>query len=883
MVHEFENRLSRLLGGLVAEVRRRAAVVVGISLLAAAGSLLYAAGNLGVNSDITALISEDVPFVKVRRDFERAFPLLENLLVVVVDAESPERAARAVDLLGARFAAQRELFHGVFVPGGGPFFARQAFLYLDVEQLKDVGSHLAEARPYLAEMSRDPSLRGLFMLIGRVLQATRTGQIGGLDPAPFLDRVSEALEASLDRGRHATFSWAEIMLGEAARTEKNRRVVILSPVLDMRQIQPARGAVESVRRVVAETGLADDSRVRVRLTGDFALAYEEMEVVKGQAAVAGILSFVAVAVLLVLALRSGWMILAILATLLVGLACSLGFAAAAVGHLNPISVAFAVLFIGLSVDFGIHMCLRYQELRNSGQPHGPALVETGRQIGTSLVLCALTTVVGFYAFVPTDFRGVAELGLIAGTGIALSLVFSLTLLPAILELAPARVREAMGRKRLVALPDIGRLPARHPRAVRIGAAAAALGALVLVPGAHFDHNPLSVRDPGTESVQALEDLLDASDASPWSISILAPDLASAEALAGRLERLDVVSQAITPGDFVPGGQREKIEIIRRLSLFLGPGVNRGRLPAPTRSQDVAAMAESRRELRAFLEARAGDGPLERSARRLDAAVAAVERRLDDPAAREPQLRELEKALIEPMRWRLDALREALQARPVALEDLPRSLLDLAVGSDGRVRVEVMPAKDLNDRAALAEFVDKVREQAPNATGLPVNYVESARAIVRSFQEALGFAAVAIALLLLALWRRVGDTVVVMAILGLGALVTVGFAVLAGIPFNFADVIVLPLLLGIGVDSSIHLVHRFRGEGADRVRLLRSSTARAVWFSALTTIASFGSLGLATHRGMATMGQLLTIGVVVMLVCNLIVLPALLPARRARNN
>jgi predicted RND superfamily exporter protein len=223
----------------------------------------------------------------------------------------------------------------------------------------------------------------------------------------------------------------------------------------------------------------------------------------------------------------------------------------------------------------------------------------------------------------------------------------------------------------------------------------------------------------------------------------------------------------------------------------------------------------------------------------------------------------------------------LAAGHVTLEKLPEALLERMITSDGRVRIQIYPSEDLNDHAALAAFVENVQTITPEVAGSASEILASGRAVVVALTEALVSAFIVITAFLLLLWRRIDDTALVLIPLLLAAALTVAAAVLLDIPFNFADVIVLPLLLGIGVDSGIHLVHRARAAAPGDSNLLGTSTARAVAFSAMTTIASFGSLGFATHLGMATLGQLLTLGVGFTIVCNLIVLPSLIPLRPRR--
>jgi len=840
-----------------------ACILVGI------GAAAYTAATLGMHSDIHALVDDEVPFMQLRRRCEQSFPLVDDMLLLVVDGETPRAATRAADALAARLSQESDVFHSAFVPGGGPFFERNALLYLDLDQLEDLADALAQAQPFLAEVERDPSLRAVFGLLSDALDALRRGDAMATDPGPLFDQVAAGLEAS-NQGRRAADTWQTLLAGEWGQEEQTRQLVLLSPVLDLDAFQPAARAVERVRRVVEEERLAA-AGVRVRLTGDFVLTYEENEVLVGQAAAAGAASFVLVGVLLMVAMRSVWLVGATLLTLVLGLAASLAYAAAVVGTLNPVSVAFPVLLIGLSADFGIHLCLRYRELRATGQDHAGALAMTGRGVGSSVVLCAVTTAIGFFAFVPTEFTGLAQLGWIAGPGMLISLFFSLTLLPALLGLAPPRVQAEWAASAHGSAVETS-WPVRHPRVVRLSALALGLGGLLLVPRASFDPNQLHVRDPNTESVQAFQDLLASASMSPWTVSSLASDAQQAEEVAQRLRELDVVGRVITPADLVPGKQDEKLEVIYDIASFLPP-------PAPPRP--APTLEQQRTALREFEEAAVGfadssdDSTLAASVRRLVAAVQELGTRVE---AAETPLHEIERAeasLVDPIDWGITRLRRAVEAEPVTLEDVPLPVREQMIGRDGRLRVEVFPSQDVGDPAELARFVDGVREVAPDVAGHALYLLEFGRSMVRSLQQALLAAVLVIGALLYLLWRRLGDTLIVLAILGLAATLTTAAALLVGIPFNFADVIALPLLLGLGVDSSIHLVHRFRSEAAQVGELLHTSTARAVTYSGLTTLASFGSLAFTPHRGMASIGQLLTIGVLLMLACNLLVLPTLL--------
>ena len=398
-----------------------------------AGALDYTAGNLTIRGDTDALFSEDLPIKRAQRRLNEAFPILYENIFVVVDAATPERAGEAASALAARMRGEPEHFHRVYLPGGGEFFEQHAFLYLETAELQDLADRLAEAQPYLAELSRDGTLRGLSSLLARGARAAGDGDVGGGQLRPMFEGYSDAVEARLSGGSYQ-LSWAEVLSGTEFDDGARRRFLLVQPVLDVSDLQPARAAILAIRRIADELGLSPENGAQVRITGDVALSYEEMESLRGQASRAGLTSFVLVGAILLVALRSARLVLATLLTLAVGLVWTAGFTTAAIGHLNMISVSFAVLFIGLGVDFGIHLCLRYREVAERGASHAVALDETARSVGSSLVLCAVTTAIGFYAFLGSGYTGVSELGLIAGTGIFISLICTLTLLPAFLSL-----------------------------------------------------------------------------------------------------------------------------------------------------------------------------------------------------------------------------------------------------------------------------------------------------------------------------------------------------------------------------------------------------------------------------------------------------------------
>ena len=625
-----------------------------------------------------------------------------------------------------------------------------------------------------------------------------------------------------------------------------------------------------------ELGLTAERGVQIRVTGEPALAHEELESVTRGAGTAGVLALVMVSVVLIAGLGSWRLVLATLGTLLVGLAWTAGFTTAAIGSLNLISVAFAVLYIGLGVDYAIHLCLRYRELVHRGAAHGEALDAAARDLGISLALCAVTTGLAFYAFVPTEFAGVSELGIISGTGMFIGLAATLTVLPAILTLMPLPPPRAVSVGRPFGdfrPPSQGLKWASAPARFRVPvitlAAVLGFGAFAAAPYARFDDNPLNLRDPEAESVIAYRDLLAARDPSPWTLSVLRSGFDDAGRLAQRLEALESVKEVRWAATFVPEDQPGKLERIEDLALMLGPDLDltAAAIPDPGTEGRRAGFERLRRAVGALAE----KGAPQRGAALARSALDTLAADVDDAA-----LQSFERRLTGALPGQIERLSRSLDAEPVTVDSLPLWLREQWIARDGRYRLEIHPGEHVEPRPALVRFIADVQRIAPEATGTPLVYLKSGEAVAGAFVQALACAVVLVAAVLVLVSRRKRDAALIMTPLLLAGALTVAAMVALGIAFNFANVIALPLLLGIGVDNGIHMVHRARG-ATDPGGVLATSTARAVLTSALTTICGFGSLAFSPHPGMASMGAVLTIGLFVTLACTLIVLPAIMAA------
>ena len=866
-----DHRVGALLRVWVRGSQRFAAAVVLAFVLATAGSLYYAAGHLGINTDTTDMISEQVAWRRAFIDYRETFPQYYRTILVLIEATTPEQADLVRDRLYASLREAPHLYPSILRPGGEPFFARNGLLYLSLDELEALADNLSDAQPLLGRLSSQLGLQTLLEMLAAVL-------VSEPDLAePRINALLRALNSAFDtstEGRPRRVSWQRLVGTDTSEAGTERRFLLLKPHLDFSGIRPAKAAIEDLRVRIAVLN-RESPAVSIKLTGSVMLEHEELESVTRGASLAGLLALLMVAGILYAAFRSLAVLAVSIGTLLAGLSGTAAFAALAVGHLNLISVAFAVLYIGLGIDFVIHFCLRYRELLAAGSEPHEALPATAGDVGTSLLICTVTTAAGFYAFVPTPFEGVGELGLISGTGMVISLFTTLTLLPALLALLGKRIRPVARARESRAAGVLESLLARR-RVLFAAAIVVAAISTILLPGLRFDNNPVHLRDPESESVRTFETLLENPDLSPLRLVVIAPDPEAARALSIRLSELPLVHRVIGLHTLIPLQQEEKLWVIDDLLTLIGPSLAVRYDDAETDQSRLAALRAFQEQLR-VAAARGGNRQLDD----LEAALSRFLARLDTQpqTAQAQSLKDLSTSLLGNLPLMLQRLDELLQAEAVGEASLPRELVTQWQSPDGRQLLTIFPTENLNDNLASERFVREVRGAAPNATGLPAVYLGAGETVLRAFQLAFVYALIMVTVLLLVFLSSVADTLRVLAPIVLAALMTAAATVVFDLPVNFANIIALPLLLGIGVDNGIHMVHRARTGLPGGGGLLRTSTARAVLFSGLTTMCSFGNLAFSPHLGMASMGQVLILGMAMMLINTLILIPALVATRR----
>ena len=844
-------------------------LVILTAVIGTAGAIEYARQHFAIVTDTSQLISSALPWRQRELRLDAAFPQRTDTIVVVVDGSTPELADGSARALAEALGKKPDLFQAVRRPDAGPFFDQNGLLFLSTEELTRTTEGIIRAQPFLGTLAADPTLRGIAAALAFIPIGVKANHIRFDDFGTPLSRLADALKALAGK-RKVFFSWGELMSGEALDRRDLRRFVYVKPVLDYGSLAPGAVASTAIRDTVRALHLDPENGVSVRLTGPVPLADEEFSTVADGALFNSALTIAAVLMILWLALRSGRIIAAVIASLFVGLAITAAVGLAMVGTLNLISVAFAVLFVGIGVDFGIQFAVRYRHERYGNDDLRAALVAAARRAGKPLALAAAATAAGFWAFLPTDYRGVSELGLIAGTGMIIAFFTSITLLPALLTvLQPPGEAAEVGYRALV---RVDRFVARHRRIILALSAIIVSAGLPLLKDLKFDFNPLNLRSPKVESVATLLDLMKDPATALDTVEILAPSLTAARELAWHLDHLPEVSRALTLQSFVPDAQDEKLAILADAAALLGPTLAPLEAkPAPTDAEEIEAM---RATGEAFAELGGDDENVRAISRRLAEALIALANA--EPASRD----RARNALMAGVKRQLEQIRRLLTAERISLQSLPRDLVKDWVTEDGRARVEVAPKGDGSDNETLKRFAAAVLAVAPEATGTPILIQQSANTVVDAFVRAAALALVSITVILLIVLRRVSDVLLTLVPLLLASVVTLELMVLLGLPLNFANIIALPLLLGVGVAFKIYYVLAWR-EG--ETSLLASSLTRAVLFSALTTASAFASLWFSNHPGTSSMGKLLMLALLTTLTAAVLFQPILMgPPRQPKS-
>jgi uncharacterized protein len=844
---------------------RRAVILAGTVLMIAAG--IFDATRFSITTDIEALISQNLPWHQRQLELAQAFP--QRGISAVVRAPTPENAEQSTNALAQALSKNTNLYPMVGQPDSGDFFDRNGLLFESLSDVKSSLGGLTAAEPIIASLAADPSLRGVMKALTFAADGVKAGQTKLDQLAWPLSLADKTLSDAL-AGKPATFSWQELLQGHPLQASQLRHFIEVQPQLDFAALRPGLEATQGIHQAATDLKLADKFGATVDLTGQVPMNDDQFSVIRQSALRDTLTAVLGVLVILWLALRSWKIIAAVFFSLMVGLAATAAFGLAAVGSFNLISIAFFVLFVGLGVDFGIQFSVRYRAERHECDDLRDALRNAARKAGDPLALAAAATAVGFFSFLPTSYSGLSELGLIAGFGMLIAFVCSITLVPAMIAtLNPAGETEPVGFKSLAPLDHFLQ---RHRIAVIAVTILAVLAGTPLLWHLPFDFNPVNLQNPDAASVVTYRRMQRNPQTSGNDAEILASSLNDADSKAKILGSIPEVSRTLTLSSFIPADQEQKIAAIKAASRGLGRMLNPPeRQPAATDLERVAAIRAAADNLSEAAGNATGTGA--DAARR----VSGLLKRLADADAATRD--KVEAAVAPPLRYDLDRLGKSLDPSPVTIKTLPPKLIRDWMLPDGRARVQALPNGNPNDTNVLRSFATAVLRAEPSATGAAVSYYESGKTVTDAFVEAGILALAAIAILLFIVLRRVTDVLLTLIPLLLAGAVTLEVCVLSNFALNFANIIALPLLLGVGVAFKIYYIMAWR---AGKTDLLQSTLTRAVIFSAMTNAVAFGSMWSSNYPGMSSMGKMMALALLCTMAAAVLFQPVLMGKPRQIN-
>jgi hopanoid biosynthesis associated RND transporter like protein HpnN len=888
---------ARWLSILVRRSTARPWLTVAVALAVAAAALAYTARALTFQTSNVRLLPATAPYAQRYAEYLQDFGEL-NDIVVVVQSPTPDEATRYVDRLVAELTRggldESRLTYRVDPQA----LAGRALLYLPLERLIELRDQVVDYQELIDGYAARPTLARLLEAVNERLGQAIVGHFidFGLDTRPagdtrFLQIVLEQMTARLTDGVAAYRSPWETLGGgiggtTAPRYFASRDARYLFVFVEARRQRGVfadnRATVEAIRGTIRT--LRDEfPATEAGVTGSPAISSDEMVTAFADSKTAGVVALLATLALLLAAFRSVAGPMLMLLALAVSLAWSLGITTLVVGHLSIFSVMFISIVVGIGIDYGIYVLFRVQEETALGAGIPEALERTARRTGPGVLLGALTAAAAFFVLTLTEFRGIREFGLISGIAILMAFLSMVTLFPALLVLLKPRRAPAPPAAGAGAPPASAWLLRllRSPGWIVTGAATLTALALVTAPGVTFDDNLLRLQAHGVESVRWEELMLAGAGRSGLAALATADTLVDLRARADAFARLASVSRVDSILTVMPDRQADKLPLVASLAVMLAPV--RVAPPPALVAAELRAPAESlgRRLALAVTEAPTPRPDLQR----LQALAEQLRRGLQGelaPAAR-ASLEALQGELALDFEGQLHRLQANLDARAINPDDVPPAVRRRYVGASGRFLMRIQPGIDIWQHAGAARFVGELRQVDPEVTGAPIITFESIRLMRRGYLQGTVYAMLVVLALAALMFRDTRDTLAALLPLALGLCWTLGLMPLAGLSFDLANVWALPLLIGTGAEYGVNLVTRFREARITPVPPLARGTVLAVLLNGLTTIAGFGSLMVAHHRGIFGLGLLLTIGAATSLVSALLVLPAAVRVATGRRN
>jgi uncharacterized protein len=879
--------MARGLAWLAAAVFRRRALFLYPQLALFVLCVIYTAKNLEFDTSRNNLVGANKKYHQNFLAFKKEFPTQDDL-VVVVESEDPDKNRQFVERLGARLEAETNLFHDVFYKGDLKMLGTKALLFVPEADLKELEQTLADYRPFIGRFTHTTNLDSLFSMVNSQFRtATREQNAENesmVKALPALERIVTEATASLRRpgtppspGINALFSPEGDAEQQIYITFNKGRIYLVTAQAPRDELNS--DAVERLRELVREIQL-EVSGLNVGLTGEPVLEHDEMAQSKKDTTVASIASLLVCALIFIYGYQETGRPVKATLSLIVGLGYTMAFATAVIGHLNILTITFVPILIGLAIDYGVHLISRYEEELRRGRTEYDALVKAIVYTGQGIFTGAFTTAGAFLAMAFTNFKGIQEMGIICGGGLLICLIPMMTMLPVLLLKGRQNVMDHDQGEIAAKRARIENLWLQRPVVVTCLTVLLCAAAATQVRKVYFDYDLLHMQSAGLPAVEFEKKLLRSADKSVLFGAVIATNLQQAVSLEQQITNLPAVASVDSITRFLSEDQTQKLETVRDIKA----GLRDLRFAPPDREPvDLSKLSVTLFSLLGYMDAateevQKEDPSLAKQFTSLAAAIKNLRKEMlrGGPAqteARSVKLAQFQQALFDDVRQTFEALRLQDTTAPLQVKDLPQALRDRFIGITGKYLLMVYPKKDVWQRENQKEFIDQIQTVYPTVTGTPVQLYHYTDLLKRSYEEAARYSLVAIVILVFLHFRSPFCVALSLVPVGVGFLWLSALMAIFDVPLNPANIMTLPLVIGIGVTNGIHILNRYAEEQTPNI--LARSTGKAVLVSGLTAIAGFGSLILAQHQGIKSLGYVMSVGLATCMIAGLTFLPALL--------
>lgn len=893
------NLVQRILRGILIAVTWRPALTIILAFSLAALSILYTVRNLGFQTSQRDLISPSHRLVQLSEKVDQ-FDDLDSF-IVAIENDNTSRSLAFLHALVAKLKSDKGSYDEVYYRIDPDQVRKWALLYPDKKDLLTLRDNLKEHQDFIQDLAGSPNLNNFYQLLNNEIASAMVGELftgfldddkGGGKDEPFdltflihaLGSMNRSLQGEPFKSPWGALftkdSWDEETEGYFWTDNKKFLLIFVTPEKESGGFNKAQESLDALRGAVAEVR-AEFPDIQAGVTGQEALNMDEMTSSFRDMSVATIISLVGLTLLLVFFWRGIRRPLFEMTELVIALSLTFGLTTLVVGHLNILSIVFAPLLLGLGIDYGIHWLARYQEEeKSSGISRKEAIRTTMVKLGPGIILAGFTAALSFFPLVLTGFKGLVELGIISSMGMVMTTFTTLFVLPALTLLfdkpKPAGALVRSDGRALFVMTD------RRAFIIVAVSLAGLVAAIVAARGVAFDLNMLNLQSKNAESVIWEKKMLEDSKRSSMYGAVFADSLEEVKAKSKALEALPSVSNVKSILSVMPENQSEKIQILRQLKPFLpDPKLFRSTGdPVDVKLLD-RTLGRIRFKMLDSSKTEWGDRtPIEDQMVQVRDLIGEIRQRLGsmDESRLQSLLHDYDYHLMNDLNDKLDLIHANVTTSPMRLSDLPHDVLERFVGKNGVYLIRVFPAVDIWEPQSLGKFVSEVTSVDPDAVGDPVTLYVFTRAFRDACIKASIYAVIFISVLLLFTFRSLPGMLMAMIPLLVGTAWTMGLMRVFGVNLNLANSLFLPLIVGAGVEYGIIILQRWNQRASGDVEL-PFSTGKGVILAGLTTTVGFGSLTIAAHQGIASLGLLATIGSLSVVAAAVILLPAILRLER----